>query len=407
MRKITNLTKIIALFLFTVSVYGYEITIEDAINIASEKNKDILLKKISNENGIIDYENAKKERLPNINWSTSYDIKNEYTSHGISLNKKIFDAWKVKNNIKKSETKNNLNLIEEKTLSKQIKNEIIKNYMESVKYQNQINIYEKSLIRLKKQYEQDILLYEKKMVSKSDILKLEINISEMEKEIINSQNNFQNSLNKLKNTIGISINEKIELKEKIEDFDIDINLEKDFQEINQKSEIIAENLKLKNIEIEKDIAKADFFPELSLNFSYGSGGNNIKDSFDNFNESIGISFKYTLINWGKIRNNYNKKKNEIDYKKIEIEKIKADTEIELTEKYNEILKIDKLIKIYKKRVELAKHSFEIENVKYEKKLTNVTDFLNVENEFMESEINLLNQIAEKYIKVYDYVTYNK
>ena len=152
-------------------------------------------------------------------------------------------------------------------LNNQVKYNIVKMYMESLKYENQINIYLQSLERLNKQYEQDIILYNKKMLSRTDILKLQINISDMEKEIVNSQNGYKTSLNKLKNLLGLPLDVNINLKEKIIDFAIDINIENDLNTINNKSEILIEDYKLKNSVLEKKIVRADFFPELNLSLS--------------------------------------------------------------------------------------------------------------------------------------------
>lgn len=403
MKKVISLL-MLSLFI-TTYLYSYDITIDDAINIASTQNKDIILKEIETKNKKIDLSNAKKERIPNVNFSASYDAKTDYSSNGFSVSKKIFDGFKVRNNIEKAKIKNSINDLEMIILNNQVKYNIVKMYMESLKYENQINIYLQSLERLNKQYEQDIILYNKKMLSRTDILKLQINISDMEKEIVNSQNGYKTSLNKLKNLLGLPLDVNINLKEKIIDFAIDINIENDLNTINNKSEILIEDYKLKNSVLEKKIVRADFFPELNLSLSYRSSNEKFRDMFSDYKDSIGLSLSYTLLDWGKRKNNYNKMKNDIEYKKIEIEQKKSNTEIELIEKYDELLKNDKLVKICQNRVELAQLSFDIESIKYEKRIANITDFLGVENELMQSEINLINQITEKYIKLYDYVIF--
>lgn len=403
MKKVISLL-MLSLFI-TTYLYSYDITIDDAINIASTQNKDILLKEIETKNKNIDLSNAKKDRIPNVNFSASYDAKTDHSSNGFSISKKIFDGFKVRNNIEKAKIKNSINDLEMIILNNQVKYNIVKMYMESLKYENQINIYLQSLERLNKQYEQDLILYNKKMLSRTDILKLQINISDMEKEIVNSQNGYKTSLNKLKNLLGLPLNIDINLKEKIIDFAIDINIENDLNKINNKSEILIEDYKLKNSVLEKKIVRADFFPELNLSLSYRSSNEKFRDMFSDYKDSIGLSLSYTLLDWGKRKNNYNKMKNDIEYKKIEIEQKKSNTEIELIEKYDELLKNDKLVKICQNRVELAQLSFDIESIKYEKRIANITDFLGVENELMQSEINLINQITEKYIKLYDYVIF--
>ncbi|TDT67345.1 outer membrane protein TolC [Hypnocyclicus thermotrophus] len=393
---------IMLIFIISSLSYATELTLNKSLEIAIKNNLSIRSLKVDNKNLEKDLEITENNKYGDIkyNVNASTDISKTSYSTSILYSQPIFTGGKItekiniaKYNVRKGE-------ITENNIISQISTNVIDKYIEALNYKKKIDYYENSIEELKNEYKKIKLKYENKKATKMDLLQIEANILSKESELIDISNQYEISIQNIKNLLNI------ENDFDVTDFDVEINnidYENDLNKIINTNEVKTKEIELKIAESNLKIDKAAYLPEVNLDLSYGGNGNNITDSVKNAEVNIGVSISGTLFDFNETKNNiYIAKK---DIEKINIEKEKEIDDLQLTLKtsYLNIKRINKSIISKEKEIELKTEIFKLNKIKYENNQLTLEDYLNSENDLLLSQLKLVELKTTLYTEYQNYL----
>lgn len=395
---------IFAILALSFESFAIEIGIEDALLIAEKQNLTIRKESINLENGKKDIEIAKDNKKPKlkgtISSKTGLDGDDLTYNRSLSTSYTIFDGGSLNNQIKQSEKNYDLLYLNLDQNKKDIKKNVVEEFINIIKYKKSLEIYQKQYNEQGKEYEKVKIKYDNKTTSKSEFLSIEGSILETETNIINTKNSYLSSIETLKNLLNLK--DEIIIKEpkvEIKNLFIDEDLK----------EAELENLDLKKQKINIDLAeisqknqKTNYLPELALKVSYDNSGEEISDIFENRDLSVSLSLTYDIFDWGIRKEELVKSKNEITKNQIELESMKNLLNTKIKSKYLELKKYEQLIVAQNKKIESYKQNLDIDKVKYESRSLALKDYLESQNEYWNAKVDLENFYLDYYLALYVY-----
>lgn len=408
--------KLLMMALISTIVSAKEVTLNEAINMAFEKNYQVKKEEKNYENVKLQVKEAYKSGLPKLVYSGTFTKYQEYTdskgthnsmySNSIALQQPIFVGGQVLTGIKIAGTSEEMGRYSLNETKNEVRLDIIKSYTDILKLQKSLEVTEDSLKELRRNYEELKARYELKMITKNTLLDVEYSLIDLESSILEMKNGIEISKLDLKNKIGFDQSEDIDLKaiDLYEDMSGKINLDKDIEfarENNLNAKIIKLSTRLK--EASEVVDRANLLPQVNLQLSYGKDDEKLDNSISvsdwEWKGSVVVS--YDIWYWGKNMNKYQRAKNETVKAKEDERNNLNNIELGVRSRYLEIIRLEKTISAKEKALESAKENYEIEKERFENGLVTSNDFLAVENKYRKAQIDYSN------IKLDYYVSYEK
>ena len=407
-------TVTLLLLVNAISIFSQDLTLDldNTIQRALEKDKSIKSAELSVDNATLDKKQAFKSGLPSVSYYLATTPDSEYSQGYLTLNQKIFDGGKtfiaIKNSNKYLEasqyglegTKNSVGI------------SVTNQYISILKYQKQLEVLKNSKKELENNYKRINRLYELNLITKTEVLDLNYSLIELDSSVVQIENALEIAKLNLKNTIGISKNDTVNLQE-INDLSIDIDsidLDKDLREAKEKS-ISAKSAKVAT-ELKKALegtSRAELMPSVEFMLRHGNitqadGGVSNVFKNENVDTLSTISISGTLFDWGSNYDAYKQTKNNTKIAQEDEKEAQDSIEVNLRTSYLELLRLSKLKESKEKALESSSENFRYQKQRYEEQLINSTDFLNAENSLRESEIGLVNAELDLYYQYKNYLT---
>jgi Outer membrane protein len=264
---------------------------------------------------------------------------------------------------------------------------------------------DKLLKTRKEQYQQlyDIakLNYEQGVQKKSEYDKASVNLHNIQAEIDLNETNYQLSLNKLKDAMGMDLQVSLIIKDSIDNSNIPLNLNiiniSGFDTTTYTAYLIdKKNTEIKLLEVEKK--KAAFLPTVSAYGKYG--GNTYGSQFSNAYNSIydysAVGLKVSVPIFSGF-----KKSSELKQSKIEAENQKLTQKLNTnTYKLNVKNEESKLFSSYtsviknKQNLDLAKEVINTSLVDYKTGNSNLSSYLNDDYSYKEAQNNYITSLID-------------
>lgn len=410
-------TVTLLLLVNAISIFSQELTLDldNTIQRALEKDKSIKSAELSVDNATLDKKQAFKSGLPNVSYYAGTTIDGETSQGNLTLTQSLFDGGKtfiaIKNANKYLEssqyslenTKNNITL------------EVTNKYVSILKYQKQLEVLKNSKIEVESNYKRVNRLYELGLATKTEVLNLNYSLIELESSIVQVENTIEIGKLNLKNSIGISKDDNLNIEE-IKDLNVDIisiDFNGDLGLAKEKS-ISAKSAKVAT-ELTKALegtSRAEMMPKVELTVQHGTVGNISKVDgglsklfkSENRDTLTGITINGTLFDWGSNYDAYKQTKNNTKIAQEDEKEAQDSIEVNLRTSYLELLRLSKLKESKEKALESSSENFRYQKQRYEEQLINSTDFLNAENSLRESEIGLVNAELDLYYQYKNYLT---
>ena len=407
-------TVTLLLLVNAISIFSQELTLDldNTIQRALEKDKSIKSAELSVDNATLDKKQAFKSGLPSVSYYLATTPDSEYSQGYLTLNQKIFDGGKtfiaIKNSNKYLEasqyglegTKNSVGI------------SVTNQYISILKYQKQLEVLKNSKKELENNYKRINRLYELNLITKTEVLDLNYSLIELDSSVVQIENALEIAKLNLKNTIGISKNDTVNLQE-INDLSIEIDsidFDKDLREAKEKS-ISAKSAKVAT-ELKKALegtSRAELMPSVEFMLRHGNitqadGGVSNVFKNENVDTLSTISISGTLFDWGSNYDAYKQTKNNTKIAQEDEKEAQDSIEVNLRTSYLELLRLSKLKESKEKALESSSENFRYQKQRYEEQLINSTDFLNAENSLRESEIGLVNAELDLYYQYKNYLT---
>ncbi len=344
MRRTILLTLLIAVCTFTVALKAQEEsqkwTLRSCLDYAIENNIQLKKSRVNELSGLEDTERAKAQLFPSLSASVTQgyvnypssdvDKNNSYSgNYSINTNWTVFDGGQRNKAIKQQKLQNEMDKLSTEQGEDDIQIAIVQTYMQVLYAMESVRINENTVETSKAQRDRAEELYKAGSISLVDFSQLESQYSTDKHQLVVAQTSLDNYKLQLKQLLELDITQDIELSlSDIEETWVLAPLP-DKQVIYTTSlavmpQIKSSELSLENAELEKQKAKASYWPTISMNAGVGTGhlsgtnysfGNKI---WNNFNESFGITIKIPIFTNRENKTAYNKAKLAITTSQLEL-----------------------------------------------------------------------------------------
>ncbi len=344
MRRTILLTLLIAVCTSAVALKAQEEsqkwTLRSCLDYAIENNIQLKKSRVNELSGLEDTERAKAQLFPSLSASVTQgyvnypssdvDKNNSYSgNYSINANWTVFDGGQRNKAIKQQKLQNEMDKLSTEQGEDDIQIAIVQTYMQVLYAMESVRINENTVETSKAQRDRAEELYKAGSISLVDFSQLESQYSTDKHQLVVAQTSLDNYKLQLKQLLELDITQDIELSlSDIEETWVLAPLP-DKQVIYTTSlavmpQIKSSELSLENAELEKQKAKASYWPTVSMNAGVGTGhlsgtnysfGNKI---WNNFNESFGITIKIPIFTNRENKTAYNKAKLAITTSQLEL-----------------------------------------------------------------------------------------
>ena len=416
MKKILGL-----LLILSSSVFAREITLDQAIQMALENSKEIKISEKDVEVSKLKVGMAFKDALPSVVYSGSYtrseydrkiyrqgwenqvDRKGGYTQT-ITISQPIFQGGAVLGGIKGAQAYKNISNLLYMGERRDVRLETISNYSNIVKLEKDLEALESSHKELKARYEKQKAQLDLRLITKTDILKTEYSMLEVESQIIGTKNSIEIEKEKLRIKTGLVNDKDIEVVE----FTVPENLSRNIDFAKDKEQALTESIGaltakyyVEAADASKMISRADMLPKVNAFASYGtSERTKYNPTIDEAEWRGGVQVTWNVFEFGKNYDNYRVASITKEQEELREKISKDDIGVNVTDAYLELIRMEKERSSKERAMEAAIENFKMDQERYDAGLISTVDFLLSETQMREAKV-AYNQVVIDYLYAFE------
>lgn len=414
------------LLLLSSSVFARELTLDQAIQMALENSKEMKISQKDVETAKLNVGIAFKNALPSVVYTGSY-TRSEYDrevtrrlgenreqqkvpakggfTQKITISQPIFQGGAILGGIQYAKAYKSVADLLFLSEKRDVRLETIQIYSEIVKSEKDLEALLASKKELEATYERQKAQLDLRLITKSDLLKTEYSILDVDSQIIGTQNIITVQKENLKLKLGLPKTEDLTVVE----FDVPMYLSRniDFkadldQALNESIDAMVANNYVNMADAQRKVARADMLPQVSAFASYGveSDRRKFNSTMDDAEWRGGVQVTWNIFEFGK---NYDTYKTAAIAKEQEElrEKISKDTiDINVTDAYLELVRMEKDRDSKERALEAAEENYKMDKEKYTAGLISTIDFLASETQLREAKV-AYNQVVIDYLYAFE------
>ena len=417
MKKILGL-----LLILSSSVFAREITLDQAIQMALENSKEIKISEKDVEVSKLKVGMAFKDALPSVVYSGSYtrgeyersmkrhsweknqvDRKGGYTQT-ITISQPIFQGGAVLGGIKGAQAYKNISNLLYIGERRDVRLETISNYSNIVKLEKDLEALESSHKELKARYEKQKAQLDLRLITKTDILKTEYSMLEVESQIIGTKNRIEIEKEKLRIKTGLVNDKNIEVVE----FTVPENLSRNIDFAKDKNQALTDSIGaltakyyVEAADASKMISRADMLPKVNAFASYGtSERTKYNPTIDEAEWRGGVQVTWNVFEFGKNYDSYRVASITKEQEELREKISKDDIGVNVTDAYLELIRMEKERSSKERAMEAAVENFKMDQERYDAGLISTVDFLLSETQMREAKV-AYNQVVVDYLYAFE------
>lgn len=305
-----------------------EWTLRSCLDYALANNIQIKKSRVNELSGLEDTELAKAQLFPSLSASVTQgfvnypssdaESNNSYTgNYAVNANWTLFDGGQRSKTIKQQKLQNEVDKLSTEQSEDDIQIAIVQTYLQVMYAMESVKINENTVETSKAERDRAEELYKAGSISSVDLAQLESQYSTDKYQLVVAQTNLDNYKLQLKQLLELDITEDISLNMPDVDEPEVVTPLPDKESIYQTSlavmpQIRSSELSIEVAELEKQKAKAAYWPTLSMNAGIGTGhlsGTNYtfgSQIWNKFNESVGLTINIPIFANREKKTAYNK-----------------------------------------------------------------------------------------------------
>ena len=415
-------------FSFAQTEYNYhQLKLNQAIEIGLQNNKKLQIRTLQTNVSELIEDDLKNEKLPDVNFhtgfhvlsninqyedgllksSTKYKVAREQYDFTLSAEIPIYLGGKLKNEEKKAEIETDISKLRTKKDERELRMQIITAYLQV------LHLHEQQSLLLDKIHEDSINIKQVKsfqkngLVTYNEVLRTELQLS-----------NHKMSFTELANDVAIIEHQIKTLIALPEEQELQINTTDLFTnttqigfvdelileafEKNENLQIAKEDLHLK--EIDKKIIKSNILPRITADGEYVLSYPNFmffppQENLYRFGK-VGINIVMPLSNLYKNKQKMLIADRSISIAKLEIEEREEQLKHDVFVANRKLEESIEKIEIAREAITQAKENYRIVKTKYANKLSLITELIDADNVYLETQSNLISLEINKQLKYY-------
>ena len=243
-------------------------------------------------------------------------------------------------------------------------------------------------------------LFEQGLATKNDVLKVKVQLGEVQLNLIDAKNAVKLANLSLVNLIGLPISTNVETTEqpdksiaKIED--ISPLLSRAYE---NRSELKSMNYRIKAGESGVTAAKSDWWPQIYLvgDYYYSRPNQRIQPLVDQFNKTwdVGVSLSFSLWNWGATVDRTDQAETQLEQAKDAYKIIRDGITLEVTQNYLNIKKSEERMTVAGQNVTQAEENYRVTDDKFKNGLALNSDLLDAEVALLQAKTDYIQSIVD-------------
>lgn len=325
------------------------------------------------------------------------EISHFRTSGSASASWNIFNSGKDMLSYKSSSIDYKISFIDFDAFIQETVLSAVQNYYNLLLNKKMLDVYRSNLQISKKRYEQDKLLYDNGLKTRSDLLSSETNYRSSQLSLFTAQNNYANALTSFNISLNQPVETEIRLDEKIDQALITLpKLDKDLaQALERRHDARKRRLQLEQQEITLRRGKKSLLPSLyaGLNASTGRSFDTHDQWGYSYGISAGISFDLGFFYKDKARQRQTLERN-YENALLSHEQFLRTLRDNVVQSRNSLELKMQSMKISELRVRSATQKFEATQNKYKNGLMSATDLTIALQEMTSAQVNHATLVTE-------------
>jgi outer membrane protein len=343
--------------------------------------------------------------MPGIgSYTLSPSILNNYTAK-LSLIQPIYTGSRLSSNSDLIENLANATVEDLNQSKSQLILDIKNSYWTLYKSIDFLKIIEENITQIRAHLDDIQNMYNSGMATNNDVLKVKVQLSNIEITKIDAENNIALSRLALNNTIGLPLYTSFDLKSKI---DVKSDNYSDMKNlidkaINERPELKAMDFRIKSSQAGVEMAKSGFFPQINFiaNYNYNRPNQRIFPSVDEFRGTwdISLMLSYDIWTWQTTSHQKAQAEAALDQSNIAMEQLKDAVTLDVSQSYLNLIKSREKITVSDESVKQAEENYRVTNEKFKAGLALNSDLIDAESALLTAKINYTSSLADYEIAI--------
>jgi outer membrane protein TolC len=262
------------------------------------------------------------------------------------------------------------------------------------KAQKVSELIEENLKALAKHLKNTREFLENGLVTKNDLLKIDVQYSNLKLKKIDAQNNVNLARVNFNKAVGLRLDEPTQIKIDDNFFDVTVYKYDDLlnEALEKREELKALGLKIKAGEENISAAQSGWFPAFYLfgHINYNKPNQRILPLENKFNSTwgVGVSMNWSLWDWGNTKAKTIQAEQQVIQTEEMLKLLKEGVETEVYRNYLKLISEFDKVEVSKKVIESAEENYRITNEKYLQQLATSSDLIDAEVELLNAKTQL-------------------
>ncbi len=399
-------------------------SLQQCIDYAIEHNIQLRQNKVAEEQGEADLAQKRAELFPSLSFSTTQSVAyrplqesasnivtngiannstNKFTengNYGLNASWTVWDGGANRKNVKAQRLQNQISALTTQATANTIQEQIAQLYIQILYSKDALDVNMAMAETAQSQYERGKEMFGQGLISKADLAQLESQAASTRYDGVATQTQIANYTRQLKELLEITDNRKFDIQDIRSSDGVDALLIPDVAEVyqaalNSRPEIRSSRLNVDAADLDIDIAKAGYYPSVSLTAGIGdshysgsreSAGEQMRQ---NLNVSAGVTLSVPI---------FDKKRNKTNLKKAKLAKM--DSELQLLDQQKQLYSTIEgyWLNAYNNQqqyiaslaqLKSAQSSYELLDEQFKNGLKNIVELMNGRDELMSAQQNKL------------------
>lgn len=399
-------------------------SLQQCIDYAIEHNIQLKQNEIAEQQGAADLAQKRAELFPSLSFSTTQSISyrplqesasnivtngiannstNKFTengNYGLNASWTVWDGGANYKNVKAQKLQNQISALTTQTTANSIQEQITQLYIQILYSKDALEVNRSMAETAQSQHERGKEMFEQGQISKADLTQLESQAASAEYDCVATQTQIANYTRQLKELLEITDGRKFDIQGIRTADDVATQIIPNVGEVyqaalNSRPEIQSGRLNVDAAELDIDIAKAGYYPSISITAGIGdshysgsreSAGEQMKQ---NLNASAGVTLSIPI---------FDNKRNKTNLKKAKLTKM--DSELQLQDLQKQLYSTieEYWLNAYNNQqqyvaslaqLKSAQSSYELLDEQFKNGLKNIVELMNGRDELMSAQQNKL------------------
>jgi outer membrane protein TolC len=231
------------------------------------------------------------------------------------------------------------------------------------------------------------------LVTKNEVLKVEVQLSSSEVAQIDAANNVQIAMMNLNSLIGLPLETDIQIKSAIQIQSKELPLDGNFKiaALESRPDLKSAAYRMQAADASVTAANSGWYPQINLfsNYYYSSPNLRYQPTKDEFKDTwdVGIGLSWDIWNWGLTKHQSDQSKAVYEQTRYAERQLKDAVALEVNQSYMTFVQSGKKINVARQGVDQADENFRITRSKFANGTATNTELLDAEVALLQSKLN--------------------